>query len=234
MKRIIIMLIMICVCTRIVYGQVEVGVWTEKSTYNYGDTIAITVTAYNPTADTLILQFGSTCQANYIIDDFNFYYHIGCAMVLTARRIPPFSTVSWDYLKYPMYASGWPSLSVGTHFVVGEVIGYTRSDTLVISVTSVNSVSLDNSMVTSFKLGQNYPNPFNGTTSIPFTVSNPGRVVIGLYNSLGQKIRPLFNNYCQLGSYLVKVELNNEPSGVYWCRLQYGGKVQTTKLILSK
>lgn len=97
MKRIIIMLIMICVCTRIVYGQVEVGVWTEKSTYNYGDTIAITVTAYNPTADTLILQFGSTCQANYIIDDFNFYYHIGCAMVLTARRIPPFRTVSWDY-----------------------------------------------------------------------------------------------------------------------------------------
>ena len=94
-------------------AQIEVGVWTDKPTYDFGDTIAITITAYNPTSDTVILSFTSSCQANYIIDDFNFYGHIGCLTVLTSQTIPPFRSFSWDYWKYPYGNSGWPLLSAG-------------------------------------------------------------------------------------------------------------------------
>ena len=215
-------------------AQVQIGVWTEKSSYHYGDTIGVTVTAYNPTADTVVLGFPSSCQANYIIDDFNFYDHIDCAMILSSRKVPPFQTVSWDYLKYPYGPSIWPLLSVGAHIVIGEVLGYGRSDTLVIFVTSPTSASEEQPLAGSFLLGQNYPNPFNGTTTIPFAVSTPGRVVIRLYNSIGQNLRMLFDEYCRPGSYAIKLELDNAPSGVYWCRLECAGRTQTAKLILSR
>jgi hypothetical protein len=225
---------LICSLYTIAYARIDIGVWTDKSLYNYGDTIAVTITAYNPTADTAVLIFGSACQVSYIIDDFDLSYYIVCPQVQTSRKIPPFGTLSWDYLRYPCLNLDCPLLSSGVHVVVGEVWGYGKSDTLLIFVKSVTSVSKEDSHASDFLLGQNYPNPFNSITSIPFTVSRFGRVVIGLYNSLGQKVRTLFDDYCQPGSYIVKVELNDAPSGVYWCRLQSGGRNQTMKLILSK
>ena len=216
------------------FGQIQVGVWTDKPVYRYGDTIAITVTAFNPTKDTISLLFSSACQSNYIIDNFNFYDNIGCAAVLTFRWVPPHGTVTWNFLKYPLYNSGWPFLSLGAHVVLGQVIGYVTSDTLLIFVTSTTSATDKSLTETSFQLAQNYPNPFNGLTTVSFTISTAGRVDITLYNSIGQKIRKLLDDYRSAGTYTIRADLNDFPSGVYWCRLQVGQKSQTTKLILAK
>ena len=215
-------------------AQIQVGMWTDKPSYIYGDTVAMTITAYNPTADTVILNFGSSCQVSYTIDDFNFIDHAGCATVLTSRTVPPFGTVQWDFLKYPYHNSGSPHLALGAHAVTGQVLGYATSDTLIIFVTPPTSVSNRHAEANAFLLEQNFPNPFNATTTIPFTLSTAGRVLITLYNNVGQKVRTLLDDYRAAGSYRVRAELNELPSGSYWCRLQMGTRSQTTKLILSK
>ena len=215
-------------------AQVQVAMWTDKPSYHYGDTVAMTITAYNPSGDTVVLNFTSSCQVSYTIDDFSFINHVSCATVLTSRTAPPFGTIQWDFLKYPYHNSGWPLPAPGAHTMTGQVLGYAVSDTLIIFVTPTTSVSNTHGTSNDFQLGQNFPNPFNPTTTIPFTLSTAGRVLITLYNNLGQKVRTLLDEYRVVGSYDVRAELSELPSGSYWCRLQMGARSQTTKLVLSK
>ena len=220
--------------SRAVNGQINVGVWTDKPVYKYGDTVTVTVTAYNPTTDTLKLYFPSLCQANFIIDSFNFYRNIGCADATSMLRIPPLSVRIWLPFKYPMYHSGWPGLNPGTHTVVGEVLNYARSDTLLFTVTPTTGIQELEARSLSVSLGVAYPNPFNGATTIPFTLSHSDRVSISIYSSIGRKVRVLLDETLPQGSHNVRAELNDLASGIYWCCLQVGGKRQTQRLVLAK
>ena len=44
-----------------------------------------------------------------------------------------------------------------------------------------------------FQLGQNYPNPFNPSTKFDYSVPTTSKVVIKVYNILGQEVRTLVN-----------------------------------------
>ncbi|HTY09543.1 MAG TPA: T9SS type A sorting domain-containing protein [Bacteroidota bacterium] len=215
-------------------GQIEVGVWTDKPIYNYGDTVAVTVTAFNPQADTITLTFGSACQTSFVIDTFYLSRYMACAQIITSRVIPPHSAVRWDPMDYPCPCRVSP-LPVGSHAVIGEVVEHGRSDTLLIFVTQpVTPVNGGSVPPGNFLLMQNYPNPFNGSTTIPFTVVKAGTIAITIYNNLGQKLRTVLNDYKDAGTYTVTANLNDFPSGLYWCRLESEGKSQTTRLILAK
>ena len=216
------------------YSQIQVGIWTAKSSYVYGDTIAITVTAYNPGTDTVVLNFPSTCQVSYTIDRLNLKDSLACAAIVTSVTVLPKSTFQWNSLKYPPANTGWPHLTLGVHAITGEVLGYGRSDTLIIFVTPTASVPSLTTPSNSFSLSQNYPNPFNGQTIIPFDLLEAGSVRLALYNILGQPLKTLLDGYRHAGSYALPVQLEGLPSGTYWCRLQVGGRSQTIKIILAK
>ncbi len=216
------------------HAQIQVGVWTDKPSYVYGDTIAITVTAYNPGADTVILNFTSACQVSYTIDQLNLKDSLLCATVTTSATVSPFSTRQWDLLRYPWANAGWPKLATGSHAITGEVLGYGRSDTLIIFVSTATSVYDQRANKSTFLLNQNFPNPFNGETIIPYTLSEAGTVRIELFNALGQPVRTLLDVYRSAGSYALRAQLHGLPSGSYWCRLQMGGKSQTIKIVLAK
>ena len=49
-----------------------------------------------------------------------------------------------------------------------------------------------------FSLGNNYPNPFNPSTTIPFTISKPGLVVIDIYDLNGRKVRRVVSEHLSL------------------------------------
>jgi hypothetical protein len=92
-----------------------------------------------------------------------------------------------------------------------------------------------------FSLAQNYPNPFNPSTVIQYTAGGAGGrgpgardVSLIVYDLLGRQVAVLVHEKKQPGSYEVKFDGSNLPSGVYFYRLTAGDFVQAKKLVIVK
>jgi fibronectin type 3 domain-containing protein len=93
---------------------------------------------------------------------------------------------------------------------------------------------LDGSIPTDFALSQNYPNPFNPTTTIQYQIPTSGVVTLRVYDVLGKAVFELVNQYQTAGNYMVKVNAQMLPSGMYLYELRSGSFVQTKRMILEK
>ncbi len=87
---------------------------------------------------------------------------------------------------------------------------------------------------TKYSLGQNYPNPFNPSTTISFSIPQTQFVTLKVYDMLGREVSTFVSEEKQPGTYEVKFNASNLPSGVYFYRLQAGSFSQTKKLLLLK
>ncbi len=85
-----------------------------------------------------------------------------------------------------------------------------------------------------FELKQNYPNPFNPTTKIEFALPVKAKVVLNVYNILGEKIITLVNEEKDAGIHQVLFDARGLSSGIYLYKLQANDYVQTKKMILLK
>jgi hypothetical protein len=85
-----------------------------------------------------------------------------------------------------------------------------------------------------FSLSQNYPNPFNPSTSITYSIPEPGVVSLKVLDILGREVTTLANEYKQSGRYEVKVNAEGLSSGVYIYRLQHNGKILSRKMLVAK
>lgn len=87
---------------------------------------------------------------------------------------------------------------------------------------------------TAYSLSQNYPNPFNPTTKIEYSLMEASNVRLAVYNSLGQEVSNLVNEYQGIGKYTVDFNANNLPSGSYFYKIQVGNFNKTQKMVLMK
>ena len=85
-----------------------------------------------------------------------------------------------------------------------------------------------------FVLEQNYPNPFNPATTIKFGVPVKSSVVLKIFNSLGEEVVQLVNEEKPAGTYSIKFDAAEFPSGVYFYQLRAGSFIETKKMILLK
>ncbi|MBI5021422.1 MAG: T9SS type A sorting domain-containing protein [Ignavibacteriales bacterium] len=85
-----------------------------------------------------------------------------------------------------------------------------------------------------FSLEQNYPNPFNPVTNCQFTIGNCQLTILKIYDALGREVETLVNEMLNPGTYNVKWDASNLPSGVYYYRIHAGKYSETKKLILMK
>ena len=85
-----------------------------------------------------------------------------------------------------------------------------------------------------FELFPNYPNPFNPTTTISFKTPVTGDVKLTVYNMLGAQVDELINETLPMGYHHVVWNASSVSSGVYFYKLEAGGKVKTHKMILIK
>ncbi len=90
-----------------------------------------------------------------------------------------------------------------------------------------------------FSLSQNYPNPFNPTTKIKFSLPRPSEggeraVRLEIYDILGREVTTLVNEQLKPGTYEVRWDASNEPSGVYYYKLITDVYTETKKMMLVK
>jgi len=88
-----------------------------------------------------------------------------------------------------------------------------------------------------FSLSQNYPNPFNPQTRIKYQLPHAGKVVLKVYNIVGQEICTLVDEVKPAGSFEVLWDGRDNTghrvaSGVYLYRIEAQSFVQTRKMLL--
>ena len=81
-------------------------------------------------------------------------------------------------------------------------------------------------------LHQNYPNPFNSTTKIQYELPIATEVNLSIYNSIGHKISELVNGEQRAGFHSVNYDAQNNPSGIYYYRLETSYSTLTKKWFL--
>jgi len=89
-----------------------------------------------------------------------------------------------------------------------------------------------NNLPESFSLQQNYPNPFNPSTTFRYSIPTQSKVMIKVYDLLGNEIATLMDEEKQVGTYDLMWNAANLPSGVYFYQLKAGSYADTKKMIL--
>jgi len=84
------------------------------------------------------------------------------------------------------------------------------------------------------ELAGNFPNPFNSSTSIEYVLHETSYVELSIYGTNGQKVAVLQRGVVRAGRHTVPWNASDASSGVYICRLQAGGTVETTRMTLLK
>jgi len=90
-----------------------------------------------------------------------------------------------------------------------------------------------------YELFQNYPNPFNPETVIRYSIPENGRIFIGIYSILGQRIRTLVDDEKPAGTHKIIWDGKNDQgtgvsSGVYICVMRAESFKKTRKMIYAK
>ncbi|MDA3871889.1 MAG: T9SS type A sorting domain-containing protein [Candidatus Marinimicrobia bacterium] len=89
-------------------------------------------------------------------------------------------------------------------------------------------------IVTDFKLFQNFPNPFNPITTISYSIPEKSKVIITVYNLLGQRVTTLVNKNQLAGTYSVKWNASTKASGIYFYQIKTDNFTDVKKCILIK
>lgn len=105
------------------------------------------------------------------------------------------------------------------------------ADSIIILTGNKNN---SNNKPVEYKLNQNYPNPFNPNTTINFQVPKASDVKLAVYNSMGQEVSVLKNEFMQAGEYDVNFNAAELASGIYYYKLISDGFTDTKKMILIK
>ncbi len=96
------------------------------------------------------------------------------------------------------------------------------------------TVEIKGSTPEDYELSQNYPNPFNPSTSIKYSIPSDGNVKLKIYNSAGEEITTLVDEFKTGGSHEINFNAGNLASGVYYYRLEAKHFNATKKMILLK
>jgi hypothetical protein len=85
--------------------------------------------------------------------------------------------------------------------------------------------------------GSNYPNPFTGKTTIEYTLTEAGRVMIDVYDLSGKVVKRLVNDETLPGSYSVTWDATSDngslvDDGFYFFKVRQGNHSVTQKMVL--
>lgn len=132
------------------------------------------------------------------------------------------------------------SKDIGLEFDVEREAKSGSRDTLVINISDENGSSWQKEIIVEYakpdvySLRQNYPNPFNPATKIEYQLPEEKRVVIKVYNAIGQEVTTLIDEVKPAGFYTEKFNASQYASGMYIYRMIAGDYVSIKKMMLIK
>lgn len=95
-------------------------------------------------------------------------------------------------------------------------------------------ISETEAQLSSYKLFPAYPNPFNPQTKLRYSLPHSENVSLIIYDLLGNEIKTLAKGEKPAGTYEVKFDGSDLPSGIYIYRLEAGDYTAVRKLVLLK
>ena len=100
-------------------------------------------------------------------------------------------------------------------------------------------VSQKNLAGSAIVLEQNSPNPFNPVTKINFAVSKPGNVEVRVFNTRGELVRTITNQWYPQGMHTVSWDGRTQAgghasSGIYYIRAKSGDASSVIKAVMAK
>ncbi|MBU1936638.1 T9SS type A sorting domain-containing protein [bacterium] len=163
-------------------------------------------------------------------DHFNLYRRrAGQESLTTIAQIPGHGTTSEPHSYEYIDQAVQNGVTYEYQISDVDITGHETIHALVVSATPGRDI-----LPIEYALYQNYPNPFNPTTTIRYNVKEAGLVRLTIFDLLGREITTLMNGTVSAGSYDVLWDASDLPSGIYLCRMEAEGYVQTQKLVLMK
>ncbi|HTR82430.1 MAG TPA: T9SS type A sorting domain-containing protein [Bacteroidota bacterium] len=155
-------------------------------------------------------SFSAETQSNTVVLDWQTKTEVNNAGFNVLRQDPNSSS----YKLIASYSTtvslkGMGFSSSGRKYIFTDTDVHTAS-TYSYKIQSVSSdgitkdyspISVTVDVPKSFTVGQNYPNPFNPSTTISYDIPTTGKVVLKIYDILGQQVRTLVDEIQAPGSY---------------------------------
>ncbi|MBI5170755.1 MAG: T9SS type A sorting domain-containing protein [Candidatus Eisenbacteria bacterium] len=79
-----------------------------------------------------------------------------------------------------------------------------------------------------------WPNPFRGAATLRYGVPKKMRVTIGVYSVQGQHVATLADGEREPGWHVARLQADRMANGVYFLRVQAGGEVRSSKLVVMR
>jgi hypothetical protein len=79
-----------------------------------------------------------------------------------------------------------------------------------------------------------HPNPANNLTSVDFYLTKAGQTKIQLYDSKGQLVKTLADNWMDAGIHQKELEVTGLKSGIYYISMECNGLKMNRKLVITK
>ncbi|MBN2201595.1 glycoside hydrolase family 9 protein [bacterium] len=86
----------------------------------------------------------------------------------------------------------------------------------------------------SFRIEGNWPNPFNSSTRISYSLDGPANVRLTVCDAAGRTARTLESGMKLQGRHEIRFNASDLPSGVYFIRLQAGGRSTASRMLVLK
>ncbi len=103
-----------------------------------------------------------------------------------------------------------------------------------IDLSSVGIKKISGITPSGFSLEQNYPNPFNQSSIIKFQSPVEGLTQLKIYDILGKEVSTLLNENLLPGTYELRFDAKDLPSGIYFYKLTTGNFTDTKRMIFLK
>ena len=195
---------------------------------------------YSPRVMLHLISGGSLDEPTYITDDIDGDGKLELA-ILSGGYLYIFKSDSDDSYFLWYLKQGPSNMIISFYDMDGDGIkdilwGIERQSNLVSNIYKGSLlVNVENEkplLPGRLDLLQNYPNPFNPGTSIVYKIDSYGLVTLKVFDVLGREISTIVNEEKEIGSYTVRWDATDFPSGVYFYKLQTETGSITKKMLL--